>query len=102
MASARRRQRWHNQQSTKSICGNGVGNGDDDSDNDGDKNKGDGGGGGSLAAARRRRRRKCGGGGGKSVTTPPGEGFGRHDGSADIVTRELGDKSGRKGAAGLK
>jgi hypothetical protein len=36
------------------------------------------------------------------VTTPPGEGFGRHDGSADIVTRELGDKSGRKGAAGLK
>ncbi len=40
--------------------------------------------------------------GNATSTTPPGEGFGRHDGSADIVTRELGDKSGRKGAADLK
>ncbi len=40
--------------------------------------------------------------GNATSTTPPGEGFGRHDGLADIVMRELGDKSGRKGAAGLK
>ncbi len=37
-----------------------------------------------------------------SGTTPPDNGFWRHDESADIATRELGeDTSGRKGAAGV-
>ncbi len=42
----------------------------------------------------------CADGNATSGTTPPGDEFWRHDKSADIATRELGeDTSGRKGAA---
>jgi hypothetical protein len=38
LASARHRRWQHNQQSTNSLGGKGVGNGDDDSDNNDNKN----------------------------------------------------------------
>ncbi len=57
LASARHWWRRHNQQSTKGIGSNGIGNGNNDSNKDDEKNKGDGNGGCSLAAAWRQHSR---------------------------------------------